>query len=122
MQNIYGLGARSFWVYNTRPIGCFPVILTRFPSAEKDSAGCAKPYNELADHFNVELKKALAQLRNKLPQATIVYVDVYSALYSLYTSPAEYGKPYDLGFEYSTRSFLSFFLMVKVFHYVDIFI
>ncbi|XWS25139.1 hypothetical protein CRYUN_Cryun27aG0044900 [Craigia yunnanensis] len=91
IQNLYGLGARSFWVYNTRPIGCFPVILTRFPSAEKDSAGCANLYNELADHFNVELKKALAQLRNKLPQATIVYVDIYSAIYSLYTSPAEYG-------------------------------
>ncbi|XVF64572.1 hypothetical protein PTKIN_Ptkin09bG0179400 [Pterospermum kingtungense] len=98
MQNIYGLGARSFWVYNTGPIGCFPEILTSFPSAEKDSAGCAKPYNELAQHFNVESKKSqhfnveskkrLAQLRNELPQATFVYV---SALYSLYTSPAKYG-------------------------------
>lgn len=91
IQNLYGLGARSFWVYNTRPIGCYPAILTRFPSAGKDSAGCAKPYNELAQHYNAQLKKALAQLRNELVQATIVYVDIYSALYSLYTTPAKYG-------------------------------
>ncbi|XVE95480.1 hypothetical protein REPUB_Repub02eG0101100 [Reevesia pubescens] len=82
IKNIYNLGARSFWVYNTRPIGCFPAILAGFPSAEKDSAGCAKPYNKLAQHYNMELKKALAQLRNVYPLATIVYVDIYSALCS----------------------------------------
>ncbi|XVF36909.1 hypothetical protein REPUB_Repub19eG0099400 [Reevesia pubescens] len=91
IKSIYNLGARSFWVYNIRPIGCFPQILTSFPAAEKDSAGCAKPYNELVQHYNVELKKGLAQLKNEFPPATIVYVDIYSALYSLYTSPAKYG-------------------------------
>lgn len=91
IKNIYSLGARFFWVYNTRPIGCYPETLTNFPSAEKDSAGCAKPYNELAQRYNVELKKALAQLRNEFPLATIVYVDIYSALYPLYANPAKYG-------------------------------
>ncbi|MBA0605931.1 hypothetical protein Godav_018459, partial [Gossypium davidsonii] len=91
IKNLYSLGARLFWVYNTRPIGCFPQILTSFPSAKKDSVGCAKPYNQLAQRFNVELKNALARLRIEFPLATIVYVDLYSALYSLYTHPTKNG-------------------------------
>ncbi|MFQ6657358.1 hypothetical protein Gotur_027077, partial [Gossypium turneri] len=92
IKNLYNLGARSFWVYNTRPLGCFPQILTSFPLAEKDSIGCAKPYNLLAQRFNAELKNALARLRIEFPLATIVYVDLYSALYSLYTHPTKNGK------------------------------
>ncbi|MBA0846440.1 hypothetical protein Goshw_002166, partial [Gossypium schwendimanii] len=91
IKNLYSLGARLFWVYNTRPIGCFPQILTSFPSAKKDSVGCAKPYNRLAQRFNAELKNALARLRIEFPLATIVYVDLYSALYSLYTHPTKNG-------------------------------
>ncbi|GMI70298.1 hypothetical protein like AT3G26430 [Hibiscus trionum] len=91
IKELYRLGARSFWIYNTRPIGCFPKILTLFPSAEKDSTGCAKIYNELAQHFNAELKMALAHLRIQFPLATVVYVDLYSALYPLYTDPNIHG-------------------------------
>ncbi|MBA0844742.1 hypothetical protein Goarm_022925, partial [Gossypium armourianum] len=89
IKNLYNLGARSFWVYNTRPLGCFPKILTSFPLAEKDSVGCAKPYNLLAQRFNAKLKNALARLRIEFPWATIVYVDLYSALFSLYTHPTK---------------------------------
>ncbi|PPD73347.1 hypothetical protein GOBAR_DD29735 [Gossypium barbadense] len=92
LQNLYNFGARSFWVYNTRPLGYFPKILTSFPLAEKDFIICAKPYNLLAQHFNAELKNALARLRIEFPLATIVYVDLYSALYSLYTHPTKNGK------------------------------
>ncbi|KAE8711914.1 Esterase [Hibiscus syriacus] len=91
IRDLYNLGARSFWVYNTRPIGCFPSILTIYPAAERDSAGCAKQYNELAQRFNAELKKALAQLGVELRSATVVYVDIYSGLYSLYTDPIKNG-------------------------------
>ncbi|KAK8998835.1 hypothetical protein V6N11_070019 [Hibiscus sabdariffa] len=99
IRDLYNLGARSFWVYNTRPFGCFPVILTIFPAAEKDSAGCAKEYNDLAQAFNAQLKNALDQLRPELRSATIVYVDIYSPLYSLYTDPVKNGNKYRNGFE-----------------------
>ncbi|XP_040972799.1 esterase [Gossypium hirsutum] len=92
IKNLYNFGARSFWVYNTRPLGYFPKILTSFPLAEKDFIICAKPYNLLAQHFNAELKNALARLRIEFPLATIVYVDLYSTLYSLYTHPTKNGK------------------------------
>ncbi|XP_048331436.2 esterase-like isoform X2 [Ziziphus jujuba] len=87
-KNIYNIsGGTSFWIHNTGPIGCLPYILNTFPSAQKDEAGCAKPYNEVAQYFNTKLKEAVVQLRKDLPLAAITYVDVYSAKYSLYTHP-----------------------------------
>ncbi|KAK7301369.1 hypothetical protein RJT34_12232 [Clitoria ternatea] len=91
VKNIYNLGARSFWIYNTGPIGCLPLILANFPSAEKDSYGCAKQYNAVAQNFNQKLKEALAQLRVNLALAAITYVDVYSAKYILFSNPEKYG-------------------------------
>lgn len=91
MQNIYNLGARSFWIHNTGPIGCLPYILANFPSA-KDPAGCAKPYNEVAENLNLNLKGAVVQLRKDFPSAAFTYVDVYSVKYSLFREPKKYGN------------------------------
>jgi len=92
VKNIYNLGARSFWIHNTGPIGCLPLILTNFESAERDMYGCAKAYNEVANSFNQNLKKALAHLRKDLPTAAITYVDIYSVKYSLFRDPKKYGE------------------------------
>jgi phospholipase/lecithinase/hemolysin len=66
--------------------------LANFPSAIKDSYGCAKEYNEVSQHFNSKLKEALNKLREDLPHATIIYVDIYSAKYSLFQNPKKYGE------------------------------
>ncbi|KAL6217126.1 hypothetical protein ACLB2K_010343 [Fragaria x ananassa] len=91
IKKIYDLGARSFWIHNTGPIGCLAYILVRFPSAQKDEAGCAKAYNEVAQHLNHKLKQAVVQLRKELPLAAFTYVDVYSVKYSLFKEPAKFG-------------------------------
>ncbi|XVF64573.1 hypothetical protein PTKIN_Ptkin09bG0179500 [Pterospermum kingtungense] len=91
VKNIYRLGARSFWIHNTGPIGCLPYVLTAFSSAEKDSAGCLKPHNEVAQYFNLKLKEAVAQLRNEYPSAAFTYVDIYSVKYSLFAEPQKHG-------------------------------
>ena len=59
MQNVTKLGGRSFWIHNTGPIGCLPYILTNFPSAERDSAGCAKDFNEVVQYFNFKYSISL---------------------------------------------------------------
>ncbi|KAM5564204.1 hypothetical protein ABKV19_018696 [Rosa sericea] len=91
IKKIYDLGARSLWIHNMGPIGCLPYILVNFPAAEKDEIGCAKAYNEVAQHFNHELKQAIVQLRKDLPKAAFTYVDVYSVKYSLFKEPEKYG-------------------------------
>ncbi|XP_061341950.1 esterase-like [Gastrolobium bilobum] len=96
VKNIYDLGARSFWIHNTGPLGCLPYILTKFLSAERDDYGCAKAYNEVAQYFNKELKDAVVQLRKDLPLAAFTYVDIYSVKYSLFSNPKKYGFEHPL--------------------------
>ncbi|KAJ6774235.1 ESTERASE-LIKE ISOFORM X1 [Salix purpurea] len=91
VKSIYNLGARSFWIHNTGPVGCLGYILATFTSAEKDSAGCAKSYNEVAQYFNRELKETVLQLRKDLPSAAFTYVDVYYVKYSLFSEPQKHG-------------------------------
>ncbi|KAJ4700680.1 GDSL esterase/lipase [Melia azedarach] len=92
IKNIYNnLGGRSFWIHNTGPIGCLPYIFVNFPSAIKDSVGCAKPYNDVAQNFNLNLKNAVLQLRKDFPSAAFTYVDIYSIKYSLFKEPNKYG-------------------------------
>ncbi|RVX22387.1 Esterase [Vitis vinifera] len=91
VRRIYKSGARSFWIHNTGPIGCLAYILANFQAAQRDSAGCSKPHNEVAQYFNYKLKEAVAQLRKDFPLAAITYVDVYSVKYSLFSQPKKYG-------------------------------
>ncbi|XP_010242790.1 PREDICTED: esterase-like isoform X2 [Nelumbo nucifera] len=95
---IYDLGARSFWIHNTGPIGCLPYILVNMPitASQIDKAGCAAPYNDVAQYFNKKLKEAVVQLRKDLPLAAFTYVDVYSVKYLLISQAEKYGFEHPL--------------------------
>ncbi|XP_042500018.1 GDSL esterase/lipase At3g26430-like isoform X2 [Macadamia integrifolia] len=93
IKYIYGEGGRSFWIHNTGPVGCLPYIMDRLliTAAQVDKAGCASPFNEVAQFFNIRLKEAMAQLRKDLPLASITYVDVYSVKYFLISKASKHG-------------------------------
>ncbi|GER25356.1 GDSL esterase/lipase [Striga asiatica] len=93
MKNIYNDGGRSFWIHNTGPVGCLPYILDRLliTAAQVDKAGCASPFNEVAQYFNLRLKETVVQLRKDLPLAALTYVDVYSVKYELISRAKKHG-------------------------------
>ncbi|KAL5718060.1 hypothetical protein ACHQM5_010999 [Ranunculus cassubicifolius] len=95
---IYDQGGRSFWIHNTGPVGCLPYVLDRMliTAAQVDAAGCATPFNELCQYFNLKLKEAVVQLRKDLPLAAFTYVDVYSVKYSLIRHSRKYGFEHPL--------------------------
>ncbi|KAL2903465.1 hypothetical protein RDABS01_002175 [Bienertia sinuspersici] len=87
-------GGRYFWIHNTGPLGCLTYVLNGFPhnnASQLDQNGCAIPLNEVAQSFNLHLKKAVAQLREDLPLAAITYVDIYSIKYQLISQALELG-------------------------------
>ncbi|XP_074369451.1 esterase-like isoform X1 [Apium graveolens] len=93
IKSIYSLGARTFWIHNTGPIGCLPYILTNFPVSDKhtDGAGCSIPHNEISKYYNYKLKEAIYQLRKEVPSAAITLVDIYSVKYSIYKEAQSLG-------------------------------
>ncbi|XP_021292836.1 GDSL esterase/lipase At3g26430-like isoform X2 [Herrania umbratica] len=93
IQYIYGQGGRYFWIHNTGPVGCLPYVMERIPvlAGQIDENGCASPFNEVAQFFNLGLKKTVEQLRRDLPLAAITYVDVYSLKYSLISQGRKHG-------------------------------
>ncbi|XWS69097.1 hypothetical protein CRYUN_Cryun04dG0150000 [Craigia yunnanensis] len=93
IKKLYQEGARIFWIHNTGPIGCLPiVVINRPPKPDNaDPAGCLKSYNEVAQEFNKQLKDRVSQLRAELLGARLIYVDIYSAKYSLISEANKYG-------------------------------
>jgi len=48
-------------------------------------------YNSFIKYFNEQLKKSIETLRQKHPQAKIVYFDYYNNAKHLYEAPQQYG-------------------------------
>ncbi|KAK4376936.1 hypothetical protein RND71_003232 [Anisodus tanguticus] len=98
IQDIYGQGGRYFWIHNTGPVGCLPYILDRLliTAGQVDKAGCASPFNEVAQYFNSKLKEAVIKLRKDLPLAALTYVDVYSVKYELISRANKHGFEHPL--------------------------
>ncbi|KAK6930944.1 GDSL lipase/esterase [Dillenia turbinata] len=93
IEQLYQQGARSFWIHNTGPIGCLPYITITFPPKPEnvDENGCVKSYNKLAQEFNKQMEDRMSLLRNHLDNAMLVYVDIYTAKYSLIREPKKHG-------------------------------
>ncbi|CAN6447842.1 unnamed protein product [Victoria cruziana] len=93
VKGIYDQGGRSFWIHNTGPLGCLAYVLERLPvkASQMDPAGCAAPFNELAQFYNEKLNQTLVRLRKHFPRAIITYVDVYSVKYEMISQAKENG-------------------------------
>lgn len=93
LQKLYKKGARKFWIHNTGPIGCLPTMVFNYPPKpdNADQNGCIKPFNEVAREFNKQLKDRVSQLRTQLKDAVLIYVDIYSAKYTLISDAKKHG-------------------------------
>ncbi|XAR48116.1 Alpha-L-fucosidase [Bertholletia excelsa] len=100
IEKLYRQGARTFWIQNTGPIGCLPYFIIKYPPkpGNADQNGCVKSYNKLAQEFNKQLKDRVYQLRAKYANAFLVYVDVYSAKYSMISRAKKNGFINPLGY------------------------
>ncbi|XP_051143966.1 GDSL esterase/lipase At5g14450-like [Andrographis paniculata] len=94
VTHLYRQGARSFWIHNTGPVGCLPAATFNVSNPKRgflDKYGCISGQNAMAIEYNRQLKGRVIRLRKELPQASLVYVDVYSAKYHLISNAKNYG-------------------------------
>ena len=93
-QNLYEQGARTFWIHNTGPIGCLPVTLANTNNplpGYLDKNGCVNYQNEMAKELNKQLNNTVLKLRANLSDASLIYVDMFSAKYELISNAKREG-------------------------------
>ncbi|XP_019059776.1 PREDICTED: GDSL esterase/lipase LIP-4-like [Tarenaya hassleriana] len=92
-QVIYDHGGRNFWVHNTGPLGCVPLMLTLIEHVptDLDVNRCHKNMNEASKIFNDQLRAACDELRSDLEGVTVVYVDIHSIKFDLIANATKYG-------------------------------
>ncbi|PKI43291.1 hypothetical protein CRG98_036318 [Punica granatum] len=88
-------GAVNMVVPGNLPAGCVLAYLTRFQSSNQSDynriTGCVDAFNEFSKYHNQLLVEALETLREKYPQARIMYADYYGASIGFYYTPKLYG-------------------------------
>lgn len=87
-QELYEVGARRIGVFSAPPIGCVPSQRTLGGGLIR---GCAEAYNQAAQLFNSKLSSLLISLNNDLPDARLVYLDIYTPVLALIHNPAQAG-------------------------------
>ncbi|KAM5578352.1 hypothetical protein ABKV19_008592 [Rosa sericea] len=88
-QELYALGARVIGVASMPPIGCVPAQRTLGGGIER---ACDETENQAAIIFNSKLSALIDSLNKRLPEAQLIYVDIYNPLLSIIQDPAQYGN------------------------------
>ncbi|GMY28215.1 GDSL esterase/lipase [Fagus crenata] len=89
LNDLYGLGARRIGVLSTLPVGCLPG--GRTVAAGLLEGGCEEITNQEAQVFNTKLSSMVDSLESSLPDAKLVFIDVYNALLDIVQDPQNYG-------------------------------
>ncbi|KAI4381782.1 hypothetical protein MLD38_007825 [Melastoma candidum] len=90
-QELYGIGARRIGVLSLPPAGCLPSQRTIKGGTNRD---CFAPANRLASLANTKIQSEIRSLRSNLPDAKMVFLDIYYPLMNIIQHPARYGFTY----------------------------
>lgn len=92
LQDLYYADARRIAVIGLGPIGCAPhVMLHRSRNSGLDRRNCVVDVNDLMEGYNAILETRLQNLRNELPNAQILFCDVYKGILEIISNPKIYG-------------------------------
>ncbi|XP_004289076.1 PREDICTED: LOW QUALITY PROTEIN: GDSL esterase/lipase At3g14820-like [Fragaria vesca subsp. vesca] len=87
-QKLYALGARVIGVASMPPIGCVPAQITLGGGIER---ACSEAENQAAMLYNSKLSALVDSLNKRLPEALVIYIDIYNPFLSIIQDPAQYG-------------------------------
>ncbi|KAL6226994.1 hypothetical protein ACLB2K_000953 [Fragaria x ananassa] len=85
---IYAVGARVIGILGVLPSGCFPFERTLHGGIGR---ACYDTENQAAVLFNSKLRTLIDSLNVRLPEAKVIYLDIYTTFLSLIQNPAQYG-------------------------------
>jgi hypothetical protein len=84
---LYQLGARKVVFHGLGPLGCIPS-----QRVKSKTGRCLKRANEYVLEFNSRVKKLIATLNRRFPNAKLTFADAYGDVLDLIDNPTAYGK------------------------------
>lgn len=98
IRNLYDMNVRRMICMGILPLGCTPrMLLDRYNSNSKgdeeddDGRGCVEEINAQVSEYNKMLHEQIAMLSAELPDAQIVFCDVYQGIRKIINNPERYG-------------------------------
>lgn len=105
IRNLYDANVRRLLVVGVLPLGCTPRMVWRWYNStggdDGDGKGCVDGINQLVLDYNNLLERRVAELNMELPDAQIIFCDVYQGFMDIISNPTFYGT--------NIYSFLFFF-------------
>ncbi|XP_011001569.1 PREDICTED: GDSL esterase/lipase At5g37690 [Populus euphratica] len=86
LSMLYQLGARKVVFHGLGPLGCIPS-----QRVKSKTGRCLKRVNEYVLEFNSRVKKLIATLNQRFPNAKLAFADTYGDVLDLIDNPTAYG-------------------------------
>ncbi|KAL2468222.1 GDSL esterase/lipase [Forsythia ovata] len=88
VQGLYELGSRRIGVFGLPPLGCVPSQRTLKGGLTRK---CVDSYNQMSELFNKKLSAELNLINSRLPEARMIYLDIYYLPLDVIHNPKKYG-------------------------------
>ncbi|KAK6935531.1 GDSL lipase/esterase [Dillenia turbinata] len=88
IQNLYNIDVRKIVLMGLPPIGCAPNYMWRYGSQD---GKCIEMINDMIMQFNFVMKYMVEELRHELPDANIIFCDVFQGSMDIIKNHKRYG-------------------------------
>ncbi|GMI94610.1 GDSL-type esterase/lipase 77 [Hibiscus trionum] len=93
MMNLYDMNVRKVVVMGILPLGCAPSSFFQWHTGDAiaKATGCVEDINEVVLKYNVRLEDSIVRLNEELPDAHIVFCDLFQGLKKIISYPHFFG-------------------------------
>ena len=85
---IHEVGGRRIVVAGVPALGCCPSQLLAYQS----NGSCVDYINDVSKDYNEHLLPEILSLNEKIPNATIMYINIYTSILNAAQHPTQFGK------------------------------
>jgi phospholipase/lecithinase/hemolysin len=99
IRTLYDANVRKIISTGILPLGCTPRVVWEWynSTAIHHGMGCVEEINELVLQYNTMLNEHIVELNVELPDAKIIFCDVYQGMMEVITNPTLFGtNPFSL--------------------------
>ncbi|GAY55542.1 hypothetical protein CUMW_164970 [Citrus unshiu] len=94
MRDLYDANVHRIICMGILPLGCTPRIVWEWRNStagDDEGKGCVAEVNELILQYNTMLEERIINLNSELPNAHIIFCDIYQGIMQMMNNPQYYG-------------------------------